>query len=274
MIGQFSARIEYNSSLEGFLITNKFGNITAYTDASHLSYALGKQNWTITNDNDLCSPAQYTIEMKLTGCKDYEFTCDDGQCVKMEERCNQIYNCEDESDEKNCKIIHLKDDYDMGVIPISNWEHARPVQVKVSLILSKVIAIVEMEHSIQLKFQISLDWKETRATYHNLKHESFQNALPMEDIERIWLPLVIYTNTEQQETTRLGVKWEWSTTVLVKREGPFKRSSHHIIDEIEIFRGDENSLSMVQSYTHEFLCVLQLEKYPFDTQVSTLPNKY
>ena len=36
---------------------------------------------------------------------------------------------------------------------------------------------------------------------------------------------------------------------------------------MEIFKGAENSLVMVQSYTHKFQCVYQLEKYPFDTQV-------
>ena len=39
---------------------------------------------------------------------------------------------------------------------------------------------------------------------------------------------------------------------------------------MEIFKGGENSLVMVQSYTHEFQCVYQLEKYPFDTQVNTV----
>ena len=92
----------------------------------------------------------------------------------------------------------------------------------------------------------------------------------MEDINRLWLPLVVYTNTDQQETTRLGWVTEWSTNVLVKREGEFERSEPEVLDEIEIFRGDENSLSMVQSYTHKFQCVYQLEKYPFDTQVKIL----
>ena len=79
--------------------------------------------------------------------------------------------------------------------------------------------------------------------------------------------MVVYTNTDQLETTRLGMEWEWRTDVLVKRENQFERSGNEVLDEIEIFKGDENSLSLVQSYTHEFQCVYQLEKYPFDTQV-------
>ena len=84
----------------------------------------------------------------------------------------------------------------------------------------------------------------------------------------LWLPLVIYWNTDQAETTRLGVEWEWTTDVLVEREGEAKRNSMEHIDEAEIFEGSENSLSMEQMYTHAFQCVFKLSKYPFDTQVS------
>ena len=95
----------------------------------------------------------------------------------------------------------------------------------------------------------------------------YLNALSKEEIDILWLPLLIYTNTDQQETTRLGVAWEWTTNVWVKREGNLTRSDQSVLDEIENFKGAENSLVMVQSYTHKFQCVYQLEKYPFDTQV-------
>ena len=93
------------------------------------------------------------------------------------------------------------------------------------------------------------------------------NALTWEDIHMLWLPLVVYTNTYREETTRLGENWEWSTKVLVKREGAFERSEPEVLDETEIFKGEENSLSMVQSYTQVLQCVFRLEKYPFDIQV-------
>ena len=54
---------------------------------------------------------------------------------------------------------------------------------------------------------------------------------------------------------------------MVKKEGNFTRSGFEEIDEAEIFKGEENSLVMTQIYTHEFQCVYQLERYPFDTQV-------
>ena len=133
--------------------------------------------------------------------------------------------------------------------------------------LLKVVAIEEEDHSIELQFHITLEWKEIRATYYNIKPQIDMNALSEVEIDRLWLPLLIYTNTDQQETTRLGENWEWSTYVSVRREGNFTRSGYEMVDETEIFKGEENTLIMTQSYTHEFQCIYQLGRYPFDTQV-------
>ena len=43
--------------------------------------------------------------------------------------------------------------------------------------------------------------------------------------------LVTYTNTDQRETTRLGMRWEWSTSVTVRREGRFTRTGLEDVDD-------------------------------------------
>ena len=274
MTGKKNAQIKYNSTQSKWTIEDSYTNVKAMTRARHNTFALGKHNWTISGDKYDCSKGQsnYTIEMKLTGCEEGEFTCDDGQCVNMTERCNQLPDCRDRSDETSCQILYLESGYNMRVPPISisalKKKSVKPVFVKISVLLYKVVDIDEEGHSIELQFQITLQWNENRATYHNLKDNMYLNALPLTEINNLWLPLVIYTNTDQQETTRLGVDWEWTTNVWVKREGNFERSGFEVLNEIEIFKGTENSLVMVQSYTHKFQCVYQLEKYPFDTQVN------
>ena len=211
--------------------------------------------------------------MKLSGCNNTQFTCDDGQCVKMEERCNQMPNCQDKSDEFNCRILALERGYNQNVPPVGTIDGEviglKPAEVNVSLTLLKVVAIEEEEHSIELQFQIILEWKENRATFYNLKYESYLNALSQDEIGTLWLPLIVYLNTDQQETTRLGCCVEWSTAVNVKREGNLTRSGYEVIDEAYVFKGDENSLIMTQSYTHDFQCVYELERYPGEIK---LPN--
>ena len=63
---------------------------------------------------------------------------------------------------------------------------------------------------------------------------------PDEDIKQLWLPIVIYDSTDQKESTGLGNIGEWSSTVTITPDGVFTRSSQYVVDEIEIFRGDEN----------------------------------
>ena len=99
------------------------------------------------------------------------------------------------------------------------------------------------------------------------KTDSTDNLLRQDEVRMLWLPLVIYWNTDQEETTRLGESWEWKTEILVQREGNMSRNSKTDIDEAEIFKGAENSLRMEQTYTHAFQCVFKLSEYPFDTQV-------
>ena len=152
-----------------------------------------------------------------------------------------------------------------------------PVAVNISITVMKVVEIEEVDHSIHLQFQINLQWKENRVKYKNLKDKTSLNALTDADIGQLWLPLVIYENTDQKESTRLGVEWEWVTRVSVVKEGKFTRSGLDEVDEAEIFEGAENTLTMAQTYTWEFQCQYKLQHYPFDTQVQlkmTLTNKY
>ena len=247
-------------------------NMIARSRASQNSFVLGKHNWTISGDKYQCSKDSDEIELKLTGCKNHEFTCNDGQCIRMDKRCDQMPQCEDKSDEQNCKTLVLEYSYNKevppGVVEGKKLREDKSLHVKVALTLQKVVAIEEVDHSISFKFKIFLRWFENRATFENLKNDSTKNLLRPEEVRMLWLPRVIYWNTDQEETTRLGENWEWTTDISVQREGKPTRNSMEDIDETEIFQGSENSLKMEQTYTHAFQCAFKLSKYPFDTQVA------
>ena len=233
--------------------------------ASHASFTLGRHNWTITGDKGLNEGESYTIELKMSGCQKGEFTCNDGQCVSMEERCNQLPHCRDKSDEIDCKILDIDEGYNMRVPPVMFDE---PVNVFVFLDILKIVDINEPDYSIEVQFEIMLKWTENRVKYNNLKKIDALNSLMEEDFQKLWLPEVVYENTDQKKSTRLGEVWEWRTDVLVKREEEHgTMSGLHIIDETEVFNGSRNSLIMNQTYTHTFQCNFQLSYYPFDVQV-------
>ena len=196
----------------------------------------------------------------------------------MDQRCNQLPNCRDKSDERGCERLILEEGYIKNVPPITANlsgadESILPVHVKIAITLMKVVEIEETDHSIRLQFEINLQWRENRATYYNLKDKTSLNAFTDHDISKLWLPLVIYDNTDQKESTRLGENWEWVTRVSVVREGNIaSRSGLDEVEEVEIFKGEENTLTMTQTYTWEFQCQYKLQKYPFDTQVIITQN--
>ena len=261
--------INHNHADDIWALTDAESNVTGISRAAHTSFTLGRHNWTIRGDKG-CSKdgEEYTIELKMSGCQDGNFTCDDGQCVSMDQRCDQLPDCLDKSDEENCNILHLEKSYNKNVPPIISRNER--VNVLISINLLKLVDIREEDYSIDIQFSILLEWQENRATYHNLKPEKSLNSLRTVDIDQLWLPRVVYENTDQQETTRLGEfgNGEWETRIVVNRQGNFTRTELNVVDEIEIFNGASNSLLMSQTYTHEFQCAYDFSMYPFDTQVT------
>ena len=168
-------------------------------------------------------------------------------------------------------MLLLAPGYNRNVPPVSVTEGEKEtVNVSVSIDLLKLVDIDEEDYSIEIQFSIFLKWIENRATYQHLKADRSLNALTQDDIEALWLPEVIYKNTDQKESTRLGVQWEWKTRVVVEKIGNATFAGLDVVDETEIFQGDENSLVMFQTYTHEFQCIYDLKRYPFDTQTCSI----
>ena len=75
--------------------------------------AIGVQDWKVVNDNDIfCSDSQ---TLSLSPCTLKEFNCDDGSCISMEKRCNQVSECSDESDEFNCMTFPIMKQYQVSL---------------------------------------------------------------------------------------------------------------------------------------------------------------
>ena len=102
--------------------------------------------------------------LKLFGCEEGEFTCWDGRCVPMSERCDQIPQCKDKSDEKDCQVVSIDENYNKKIPPFLKSSKAK---VNVSMVFLSINDISEISLTLDIKYTISLDWYETdRMTYH------------------------------------------------------------------------------------------------------------
>ena len=249
--------------------------------ASPGSYLLGKHDWIISRDSKVCSQdslapttvsAQtYRVSLKMSSCDDNEFTCWDGECVPMEARCDQVFDCSDQSDERECQMLVLEDSYQTSVPPLlpSLAEDGRrvvlPVGVNVSLELIEVLGVNEKENQIEAKIEATLKWYDHRVNFYNLKKESFLNALRITDVKRVWSPKVIFSNTKESANIQDSLD---KAIMHVDRKGNSTPSGPHVMDETDIFKGQENPLHLNVEHTNFFTCKFQLRFFPFDTQVS------
>ena len=115
---------------------------------------------------------------------------------------------------------------------------------------------------MKIKFSVTMKWTDYRLEYHNLKQTN--NILGAHEIQKMWTPLVVFENTEEREGTKLSSDSE----VEVRRLGNFSRSKIEDVEEINIFKGDENHLQWNENHAKSFKCVFKLEMYPFDVQVT------
>ena len=274
LIGLYHSSIEYDLEERKWKLSVAESMVAGSSKVALATFTLGRQNWTISGDVGCNSDGggEYTKELKMSGCVEGNFTCDDGQCVSIEQRCNQLPECRDRSDEKNCRVLVLEQGYNRNLPPIRVDNGKKEmVNVSVSIDILHLVDIDEEEYSIDIQFTITLEWIENRATYQNLKNHTSLNALTGSETEQLWLPKVIYENTDQKKTTRLGDgNWEWETRVVVRRKEKGTMSGLDMVDETKIFKGIANDLVMMQTYTHKFQCPYNLKKYPFDTQICSI----
>ena len=86
LIGFKNSIIEHVGADVGWKLTvnGLMQNTTAITESPLESFVLGTHLWNIEEDNVECSNKgePYTRVLKLTGCREGEFTCSDGQCIR------------------------------------------------------------------------------------------------------------------------------------------------------------------------------------------------
>ena len=102
-----------------------------------------------------------------------------------------------------------------------------------------------------------------------MKPERSNNLLSKNEIDNLWIPFVVFSNTKDSEFT----KGDDDSEITITREGNFTESSDDFVEEINIFAGGENKITFQQVYSKTFLCQYELQLYPFDTQVGSKENQ-
>ena len=117
--GEKSSSISFDSTVHMWVWhDSKDTKSVATSTSSYDSFLIGVHTFDFSRVmGDVCKKDGVVRQLKFTTCSSGQFTCDDGLCVTIEQRCDQIEHCNDNSDEKNCHIIHLEERYKKNIAP-------------------------------------------------------------------------------------------------------------------------------------------------------------
>ena len=78
----------------------------------------------------------------------------------------------------------------------------------------KIEDIEEVKMSFISKFKLILEWYDDKVTWNDLNDDKFLNIPSVDVIDKLWVPVVIFVNTEMKTETEMDKK---SRIVVVKK---------------------------------------------------------
>ena len=238
----------------------RFKDDEAIADAV-CDHPIGRRDWSY-KDNTCGMKAPIETSLTFSRCVlGHEFTCNSGQCIGMVKRCNQIKDCDDESDEEVCDMLHVPKSYNKIRAAVADTEkHSSRVKISTNINIISIDIIDTIHMQIGITFEMQIQWSDARLTFENLDVNG-ANLIPAEKAKNIWLPseYIIHDNA------LLGnIIPDNRRELEIKNVTP--ASAGNIMKSIENFvhLGSTTHLVLTQRFKITYTCVFNVAKFPFD----------
>ena len=174
-----------------------FDETFALLHGSHENFIpLGRQLWNLDGSERI---------LLISSCLQEEFSCDNGQCVPIQVRCDDVQNCVDGSDEDSCFLLEVPKNYkkylpppptvlyrkyEMAILDSVDLAKVRPLPLHVEIDISRILKLDLMKMEISIEFHLMLLWKDSRLKYFNLAQDVYKNRASLPELNSIWIPEV------------------------------------------------------------------------------------
>ena len=239
-----------------------------YNFGEDLTFPVGRRQWSIYDP--LCGIKETQNRfLSMSNCRfGEEFTCDSGNCIKMQDRCDQVPQCDDSSDENGCKMVHLPQTY-RKVQPPEPVNSSKPLRIKTFIKIVSIDIIDTINMKVGLTLSINMKWRDSRLTFANLITNS-ENMVRQETAEELWIPLQYVTHDnaligEIHPDSKMSVEVQPLELPLPMKIGtPIQNT---------LYSGANNVLEFKQRYRLVYKCTFTLREFPFDHQICVFVMK-
>lgn len=189
-----------------YLVQSQYNYRLAHSIMNKPTSYLGRSTWESQNSNK-------TFQTSLSFCGSPYFSCDNGQCIDLNQRCDGLIQCLDLSDETDlCSPLNKPNSsYWKGACP----EPSPSIKLNVSLVGYNQVTLEENNFAVTLT--VTTTWKDTRLTFSNI-HENL-NTLEKERSTMIWVPDFIFTNARYLDNLQIQRKEDIVEDYTLHREG-------------------------------------------------------
>ena len=164
-------------------------------------------------------------------------------------------------DEFDCELFTIDSSY-LKTVPPSPPSKGELARVYIGFDILSILEISEVSNFINLQMVTRLSWRDERLTMLNLKEDEDLNTLTPEFRSKLWMPEVVFYNTEE----KLESLNDGKAFATIRRDGSFTRSDEQALRNSYIFRGEDNPITLSRVYSAPYLCNFNMQTYPFDTQ--------
>ena len=165
----------------------------------------------------------------------------------MERRCDKIIHCpQDSSDEEDCAMVIFAQTYRQEFAPVEVTEEGmiQRADVEISMELLEILKISEVDNLFSCQLRLLLTWRDQRLQLTNLKADPDNNSLSKQELEQLWVPRLVFANTEEREELVRDSK----ETATIAKLGSVTLATDDNIDNALLSKGSENPITLKRTY--------------------------
>ena len=123
--------------------------------------------------NSTCTAADLQqLTLSVCNIRDY-FTCNSGECLELNRLCDNVNDCDDNSDEVDCTVIYPDPNYSLKDSPDIPGT-SNPLWTSVEIVQFDEVDTTKMQLTVTMDIQIQ--WFDHRLTFANLHADNFNSS--------------------------------------------------------------------------------------------------